>query len=239
MSDLSGHKRTEPDDARSNPGCKRHKQNSKQTGDSDDNGATTRSCPCESLVDSIHHHWSEPAQERCLDVLLKTKLHELNERDDTGFTPVQSAIECIDPVSLKRLLECKADINQKANGKAGPLEHAFDCSAPQCARLLIESKCDVNELRSFDGKTHLWTECKGLRVESVKVILKANVDIKPSDLAEMKSILEPEPFTGEDFKREFHESKENEKSDIRRLLHTKLVSAILPPVLANVIASYI
>jgi hypothetical protein len=125
------------------------------------------------FVDRCGHRSSHVAGHRnhapCLRLLIDTRA-DLEQRDDSGLTPLSAAsawgsLECV-----KMLIENKADVHSISAMHTTAAHHAAGQGHAKCLEALIDAKADVNA-SSIHGFTPIMYACAENRLSCLQLLV--------------------------------------------------------------------
>jgi len=113
--------------------------------------------------------------------LLEQDTSQINEVNDSGYTPLMMACYYGHEECVRLLLDHGARVNAARSDGATPLLVACARDHEACARLLLDiGKADVN-LERDDGATPLYVACEQGRLECVRLLLDHGAGVNATD----------------------------------------------------------
>ncbi|KAK3291813.1 HET and ankyrin domain protein [Chaetomium fimeti] len=122
-----------------------------------------------------------------MGLLLSQSGFSVDDRDETGRTPLWWAVEYNNEDTFQFLLEHGARLESRGPSGLTPLMRAAASGRPQMIRLLLDKGAD-SQARDFQGRTAVYQAVANGHCEAVKVLLDDKADLEVRDNGESTAL---------------------------------------------------
>ena len=124
----------------------------------------------------LPEEFRDPTQEKKLDTLLNSKQVDLEEKDESGNTPLHGATRFDNTRMMKKLIDAGANINSKNNQEETPLHLAAGFAKIETVRLLVSEGANL-ESRDKYGFTPLHEAVYMRKGDSIEYLIESGADV--------------------------------------------------------------
>ena len=118
----------------------------------------------------------DPTEDKKIDILLKSQHVDLEERDESGNTPLYGATMFDNTSLMKKLIDAGANINSQNEWKKTPLHLAATHQQIETVRLLVSAGANLESKDKY-GSTPLHQAASMRKGDSIEYLIESGADV--------------------------------------------------------------